>query len=173
MNRQFLGLSLVYLLALLGRITYDWLKLRGRANPKNRLVFAVVFVDMFLLWGSWFSLCESDPSSLGLPHWLRQFGLGLTLLGGALFLGALLQLRVLENTTHLVTTGLFRFTRHPIYTGFACWYVGWPLHWDRSSALLLGTLSLGAVIWWRRVEERALVLQFGSAYEDYRQRTWV
>lgn len=168
----FVFLVISYVLALLGRIVYDHLKDRRRVDPRDRRVFALVFVDMCVLWASWFALCEQDPSELGLPLAVRRIGLGLSVMGALLFLLALAQLKKLENTTQLETGGLFRLMRHPIYTGFACWYIGWPLHWDRIWSLALGVASLGAVYWWRHSEERALLVQFGEDYRAYRERTW-
>jgi len=54
----FLGLCLV---GLATRTGYELLKKAGRVNPKNRLVFSVVFAGMILMLTSWFVMCPSDP----------------------------------------------------------------------------------------------------------------
>ena len=103
---------------------------------------------------------------------MRWIGLALSVCGAALFLGALMQLRALENTKVLVTTGLFSRIRHPVYLGFILWYVGWPLYHGAVLSLGLGWLGIISTLWWRTVEEKHLVVQFGDAYRQYTQRTW-
>ena len=69
----------------------------------------------------------------------------------------------------LVTAGLYRYARHPIYGGGILFFAGWGLF--RSPAALLMTLAL-AVFWDRkaRFEERLLAERYPD-YADYRRRT--
>lgn len=69
----------------------------------------------------------------------------------------------------LVTGGLYRFVRHPIYSFslLALWCI--PLVSWNTLALLVGLsiyLLVGALF-----EERKLVAEFGDAYRAYRRRT--
>jgi protein-S-isoprenylcysteine O-methyltransferase Ste14 len=169
---MFVVLCGVFLAGLVGRALYEILKLRRRVDHRSRLVFALVFVDMAAMFASWFALGVADPSSLGLPVPARWAGFGRTAAGGLLFLGALAQLRALENTTVLVTTGLFARLRHPIYAGFVLWFVGWPIAQDAAVGLALAVPGVASVIFWRHTEEQNLVAQFGDAYVEYRKRTW-
>ncbi len=171
MSVRYVVLAGVYLLGLLGRGVYEWLKERRRVDPTRRLVFAVVFADMSLMWASWFGMGALDPFRLGLPPALNWGGLALVIVGALLFLGGLIQLRALENTKTLVTTGLFSVTRHPIYLGFVLWLLGWPVFQDAGMSLFLAAPGIASILSWRRNEERALQIQFGSAYRDYQQRT--
>lgn len=172
MTVRYAGLASVYLLGLLGRGLYEWLKERHRVDPTRRLVFAIVFADMALMWAAWFGMSELDPMRMGLSPMVRWGGLALSILGLLLFLGALFQLRALENTKVLVSNGLFALTRHPIYLGFVFWLVGWPLFQDAGVSLCLAAPGIASIFHWRRNEERALRIQFGAAYRDYEQRTW-
>jgi protein-S-isoprenylcysteine O-methyltransferase Ste14 len=169
-DMAYLGLLALYLAGLAVRMVYEFLKKQGKVSPSSRPAFLIVFLGMCTMWGSWFSMCEMDPVRLGLPVAVRWFGFILFLTGMVLAVGALIQLRRLENTDHLVTTGLFALVRHPMYLGFLLWLAGWPLYHDAGLSLVPGLLGLGCVLYWRRIEEAALLEQFGSAYESYRDR---
>ena len=108
-------LALAIFLAGLGiRTCYEMLKKIGKVNPKNRVLFAVVFVAMCLLWVSWFCMCPQDPLHVALPDAVPGIGLGIFAVGLVLAVGALIQLKGVENIDHLVTTGLFARLRHQI-----------------------------------------------------------
>jgi len=55
---------------------YEILKYKNILSPSNKIVFGLVLVNMFLLWGSWFTMCDLDPVKLAIPFWLRipEFG---------------------------------------------------------------------------------------------------
>jgi protein-S-isoprenylcysteine O-methyltransferase Ste14 len=78
--------------------------------------------------------------------------------------------------TLLVTDGLFKWTRNPMYLGLTLFLIG--------LAVILGTLwsFLGPIVfaviadqWYIRLEERALQEKFGESYEAYRRnvRRWI
>ncbi len=70
----------------------------------------------------------------------------------------------------LVTTGPYRFVRHPIYTGILLGLIGTALSLNLS--FLIGMAVLGAYFAYSaRVEERNLAGVFGPEYRDYRART--
>ncbi len=74
-----------------------------------------------------------------------------------------------SSTSQLVTGGLYRWVRHPLYT--ACLVFIWLTPIMTSSLLVLNIgltiyLVLGAFY-----EERKLVREFGETYIDYQQRT--
>ncbi|MHA6964848.1 S-isoprenylcysteine methyltransferase [Zobellella denitrificans] len=81
-----------------------------------------------------------------------------------------------EQASHLVTTGIFRRSRNPIYLGDLLLLLAWAL-WLGSlfNLLLLGLF----VLYMNRVqiaaEERALARKFGPAYLGYcaRVRRWL
>jgi protein-S-isoprenylcysteine O-methyltransferase Ste14 len=81
-----------------------------------------------------------------------------------------------EESSALVTTGAYGWTRNPMYVGFVDMLVG--------IALMLGSLSPLLVVppfaWWMDrayidVEERMMAETFGQAWDEYRQRVrrWV
>jgi protein-S-isoprenylcysteine O-methyltransferase Ste14 len=81
-----------------------------------------------------------------------------------------------KPTTALVTSGVFRFTRNPMYLGFVMLTVGVAVALNSSAFLLaaavMATLLQVAVI---RPEERFLAMRYGSAFEEYIRgtRRWI
>lgn len=165
----FLGL---YLGSLIIRTGYELLKKAGRVNPKSKIIFAVVFAVMGLMWASWFCLCPLDPFRLTLPGLVRWVGLGVVIVGLGLAIGGIVQLRGLENINHLVTSGLFSKLRHPIYTGFILWILGWAVYHGAIFSLVIGFLGIGNILYWRRLEEENLESWYGEDYQAYRRETW-
>ena len=117
--------------------------------------------------------------TLGLPtDWRR--GLALALVAGGLLIDgvATAQFRRLgtppqpwKPTTALATGGLYRFSRNPIYVGFALIYLGFAVAMDSPAALALLIPCLIVVD--RLViarEERYLEGRFGDAYRAYRNK---
>ena len=76
-----------------------------------------------------------------------------------------------KPSTALATGGLYRFSRNPIYLGFAITYAGLAIAMDSVLALLLLIPCLLVVD--RFViqrEERYLSAKFGAGYDAYRAR---
>ena len=161
----------------------------GRATGRDRLAalgFRVAFALAFfgpLLQMAVPALRETDPLWLepgaafwSLPgHFLAVLGAMLAW-AGQIGMGASWRVGVAEDATGaLVTEGLFRVSRNPVFTG---------------QVLLLGgvALSIPAVLTWMAVllfwlsargqimsEERLLETRFGEAYRTYRARVprWI
>lgn len=72
----------------------------------------------------------------------------------------------------LVTDGVFRYIRHPMYAAHLLWGIATPLmlhNWIAGFTFLL----LTAIQYFSRVgaEEQMMLAQFGEKYERYMQRT--
>lgn len=172
MNRTYFVVAGLCAVGLVIRTTYELLKERGKVETKNRAIFAVVFVAMIAMLASWPLLCPLDPKRVAVPAVVRWLGLGTVTAGVALAVGALVQLRGLENIDHLVTTGLYSRLRHPMYAGFLLWIAGWVVAHGALLSLALGLVAIGNVLYWRRLEEGALESCYGEAYRAYRRDTW-
>jgi len=162
----------LFLIGLVVRDVYESLKKAGRIDTKDRLLFAVVFTSMCVMWISWFAMGPLDPTRFPVPGTLRMIGLGAVVLGFGLALGGMWQLKGVENIDHLVTTGLFSRVRHPMYVGFILWILGWSAYQGGVATSALGVLGVLSVVWWRHLEETALLSCYGSVYAEYRARTW-
>jgi len=172
MDNRFLIPSVLFLLCLALRDVYELLKEANRIDLESKPVFALIFSAMCVLWLSWFSLCPADPVRIELPALVRWIGLAAFAVGTIVAVGALVQLRGVENIDHLVTSGLFARIRHPMYMGFISWIVGWSVYHGAPVSLALGLPAIASILWWRHLEERRLDVQFGESYRRYRQTTW-
>jgi protein-S-isoprenylcysteine O-methyltransferase Ste14 len=72
----------------------------------------------------------------------------------------------------LMSSGLYRYVRHPSYLGALVGGVGWVLVYRSGLGLLLMVLLLPAFLPVVDAEEALLVAEFGQEYETYRRRTW-
>lgn len=72
----------------------------------------------------------------------------------------------------LIDTGLYRYIRHPSYTGIMLYVTGLALALSNWISALLILLPVYAVIRHRiKIEEAALIAHFGEQYQRYRQTT--
>ncbi len=79
--------------------------------------------------------------------------------------------RQIHGARGLVTTGLYRYMRHPQYTGILLFTLGWLVHWPSLVTLVLWPFLAAAYVWLARQEEREAVAEFGDAYLEYARRT--
>ncbi len=115
-----------------------------------------------------------------LPVCAVLFGVGtaLDVVGLLHFLRARTTVNPLDPaaTTSLVTGGLYRYTRNPMYLGFALLLLAWGLFLANVAALI-GVAAF--VLYMNRFqivpEERALEARFGAEYSRYcaRVRRWI
>lgn len=125
-----------------------------------------------------------DIPGLGLPDLWRRglavagliIGFGLEAAAAGLFRRARTAIQPWKPSTALVTGGVYRFSRNPIYVGMAILYAGLAVALDSPVALALILPCLVVVD--RLViarEERYLQARFGPAYLAYRQavRRWL
>lgn len=142
-----------------------------------RLAGLVLWIATF---GSLFVPTDFQWAALRLPPWLRWIGLASGVLSSLLMYWTLSNLGknltdtvVTRSNAHLVTTGPYRFVRHPFYVTAALlmlsvtlltasWLIG------VSSVVVLGLLAIRTP-----KEEQMLVERFGDEYEKYRATTGI
>ena len=100
--------------------------------------------------------------------------MGLIAMGGMINLIGLLTMRqaftIMTEARTLVTTGIFRYVRHPLYSAHIIMFFGsmlLRLHWI---TVLLYLLFLTGQVFRARIEERKLETTFAD-YARYRNRT--
>lgn len=117
-------------------------------------------------------------SRIGVPDWVRWLGVGLGLLCVAgiywLFssIGSGITPTSATRRQHtLVTSGPYRWVRHPLYTFGASMFVAFGMMADNWFIALLGILTFIAMAIRTPKEEANLVTKFGNEYRDYMKRT--
>jgi protein-S-isoprenylcysteine O-methyltransferase Ste14 len=73
----------------------------------------------------------------------------------------------IHQATGLVTTGLYRYVRHPQYMGIVLFTLGWLIHWPTVMTLVFWPILTSAYVLLGLSEERQMVSKFGKAYVDY------
>jgi len=144
--------------------TYD--RLFG-SGPRGALIGAVLFVIVYLL-----------EDVIALPvitenDWLR-YGLFfvLTLVTLIIIVWSVKSLPVKERGKHLVTTGAFKYFRHPLYAAFISFFnFGFAVLMNDWIYMLWALLMIP--VWHLNIqrEEALMMKEFGKEYEDYRHRT--
>ena len=113
-------------------------------------------------------------SAVPLPVWLRWTGAVVGILAGLLLawtfrsLGANLTDTVVTRTKHtLITTGPYRWIRHPLYTAVALATVANGLVAANWFVLVTGSLAFALLVIRCRTEEANLMARFGDEYLAY------
>ncbi len=160
----------------------------GRVSPRaafaqeGPLIYLLLRVLGPLLWLGGIAYAIYPPilarAALPLPAWLRWCGVGAAavvpflILWAQRHLGGNVTRTVVTKGEHsLVTTGPYRWIRHPLYTSGIIFFAALSLvaaTW--FFAALMAVLAVPLIIRTRR-EEAMLVERFGDAYRAYMQRT--
>lgn len=80
-------------------------------------------------------------------------------------------LLVFEKTTELVTSGIFRYIRHPMYSSLI--FLDWGLFFKKIS-WLTGNVALAAcalLVFTALAEEKENLRYFGTRYQEYMKRS--
>jgi len=76
-----------------------------------------------------------------------------------------------DGASTLVTDGVFRISRNPMYLGLTLLLVGWAMLLESASPWLVPPVFVAVTTLWQILpEERALGRLFGQPYVAYRQR---
>lgn len=138
---------------------------------------AVMFIVIAYFFGRFV------PLPFAAPPVLRYVGLAFTFVGFLLGVGAFIEFRKAHTTLdphgsvkQLVTAGIYRFTRNPIYLGFLLMVIGLPLnsglYWGVVVAPLYIMMMTRLVI---EREEAYLEKKFKGMYTSYKSgvRRWL
>lgn len=110
--------------------------------------------------------------------WLKYLGLGLAAIGFLLpfiaireFIKAKTTVDPHGSVTNIISSGIYRFTRNPIYVGFVLMLIGFLLYSNTLWGLILAPvliLSFNKLV--IEKEEAYLEKKFGEAYTNYKSR---
>jgi protein-S-isoprenylcysteine O-methyltransferase Ste14 len=124
------------------------------------------------------SLSFAMPGRIGVVAVLAAAGFVVVLAGALAFRSARTTVdpRQPTRSAALVSNGIYRFSRNPMYVGFTLLLAAWALH----LANLLAPIALPAFVAYVTrfqivPEERALRAKFGRAFDDYARsvRRWL
>ena len=117
-------------------------------------------------------------SKIGLPEWVRWLGV---ILGVAAVLGiywlfssigsGITPTSATRKEHQLVTTGPYRWVRHPLYTIGSSLFLAFGTMADNWFIMVLGMLAFIGMASRTPKEEANLIEKFGDEYREYMQRT--
>lgn len=76
-----------------------------------------------------------------------------------------------ENTSRLVTVGIYRFLRHPMYASLIYLVWGVSLRYVTAGRIALAIVATGFLVATAKVEERENIERFGEEYRAYMTHT--
>jgi len=137
--------------------------------PQSKVDLPSLF--MVLAFTSNLIICYFDPFEiLG----SKEIGIALLVSGGLFFVYVLLYLRsgffgeTEPKLDLLITTGPYRFCRHPQYLSFIIMILGFDLVFRSVIGIVFtSTLSIPSTVYRARVEDRLLRKKFGKEWENY------
>jgi protein-S-isoprenylcysteine O-methyltransferase Ste14 len=117
-------------------------------------------------------------SKIGLPEWARWLGVGLGILCvlGIYWLfrsigSGITATSATRREHRLVTSGPYRWVRHPLYTVGSSLFLAFGLMADNWFIAMLGVLAFIAMSVRTPREEANLIAKFGDEYREYMKRT--
>lgn len=127
--------------------------------------------------GAMFFLARSLPLVMLPPAWNSGVALVLLVCGALIDLGGLMAFRrskttvnpmTPQRTTALVSTGVYRWTRNPMYLGMVFILGAWAVYLSSAWALVGVPVFMAYITRFQiQPEERALAARFGQGYADY------
>lgn len=119
-----------------------------------------------------------QPENLYTLSTLNILGLALFVVGMTIAFVAVFTLRrsysgtlVIREDHQLITHGIYRYTRHPVYLGVIMAILGLPIFASSLYGLLIMLVLIPIVLYRIGMEERLLTEEFGDAYRDYQETT--
>lgn len=151
-----------------------WLELRVPPVPLTGVFAVAMFGVSTVTPGATYLI----PGRLGLA-------MGLAFLGGAVALAGVVAFRSNKTTVNplrpgaasvVVVSGVYRFTRNPMYLGFLLALAAWAVYLSNGPAALFLPAFVAYMNQFQiKPEERTLRAKFGPAYAEYvaAVRRWV
>jgi protein-S-isoprenylcysteine O-methyltransferase Ste14 len=167
---------------IIGSVLIVWLSRRSLLHPASHgffrfFAFEAIFALTILNAPHWFKDAFSGQQ---LVSWFLLVVSILLVVWGVILLRRLGQSRPTsqdspvyewENTERLVTTGVYRYIRHPMYSALLFLTWGALLKSVTISTLILAGIATLALAATAKAEETENVARFGREYEDYVKRT--
>ena len=117
-------------------------------------------------------------SKIGLPEWVRWLGFGFGILCalGVYWLFSSIGSGITPTSAtrkehKLVTSGPYRWVRHPLYTVGSSMFIAFGMMADNWFIALLGVLAFIGMAIRTPKEEANLIEKFGDEYREYMKRT--
>jgi protein-S-isoprenylcysteine O-methyltransferase Ste14 len=76
-----------------------------------------------------------------------------------------------EKTTELVTAGIFKYIRHPLYSSLI--FLSWGIYFKHPTVIMTLVAMISSVLLWFTAvgDEKECIAYFGDSYRDYMKAT--
>ena len=139
---------------------------------ENKFSHIGIEISMFLGWLSYFFVSFSNFSfNLSILNYL---GLVVLITGFYLFFASSKKVHKKLHTGKggLVTEGIYKYTRHPMYLGEILMLISAPVFGSSLLTFGLSPIFIIQILIWRHYEEKELLSEFPKEYAEYKNRTW-
>ncbi len=165
-------------------------KIVRNAIRKDIFQFALPGLTVFLIelllcasdglsgfWGNIWGLIK-HPQTLSMLPVQSMIGLSLFIIGFIIMIVGQITLHrnysgtvVIREGHKLVTNGIYRFTRNPMYFGFIMVATGLPVYANSLSGFLTSLVLIPIILNRIRLEEKLLKEEFQEAFQKYKKTT--
>jgi protein-S-isoprenylcysteine O-methyltransferase Ste14 len=153
----------------------------SRSADGNSMM-TIIRIGGLLLWLSPFVYLINPAwmawSKIGLPEAIRWLGVGIGVLcvAGVYWLfssigNGITPVSATRKEHKLVTNGIYRYVRHPLYTIGSSLFLSFGMMADNWFIILLGVLAFIVMAIRTPKEEANLVEKFGDEYREYMKHT--
>ncbi len=133
--------------------------------------------DLSGFWGTVWGLVK-QPQNLSRFSVQSIIGLALILIGFTIMIVGQITLRrnysgtvVIREDHQLITHGIYRFTRNPMYLGGIMVFIGLPVYTASVYGFLTSLVLIPIILNRIRLEEKLLTEEFQGAYQKYKETT--
>ena len=159
------------------------------AIRKDMLQFALPGLTVFIIellfcaddltgfWGTVWGLVK-QPQNLSMFSVQSIIGLALFIIGLIIMIVGQATLRrnysgtvVIREDHQLITHGIYRFTRNPMYMGLIMVVTGLPVYVASLYGFLTSLVLIPIILNRIRLEEKLLTAEFQEAYQKYKETT--
>lgn len=155
-------------------------KLSRKAD--GTVMMTIIRIGGLILWLSPFIYLTNPVwtawSKLGLPDWVRWLGVGIGIIcaSGIYWLFSsigtgITPVSATRKEHKLVTNGIYKYIRHPLYTFGSTMFVSFGMMADSWFITALGILTFILMAIRTPKEEANLIEKFGDEYRQYIKRT--
>ncbi len=178
-------LAFIVMMAILSILVVIFIPNEGRGYGEGKkivkrqklTIFFLQIIPLFITLISPYSdhhrICTFNESSI-----MRIIGLILSFVGFALMNWSVYTLDkqfsidvTIQENHKLITTGLYKYIRHPRYLGIMLFLTGIPVVFLSWISLIMDIFLIVILLWRIRDEEILMYREFKGEWEDYKKRT--
>ncbi len=146
--------------------------------PIDRFIFMSGKITLFTNWGFFiYKAISPNTGYIIVPSWLAWVATGLLLIGSTLMiialfeLGESLRVGIPKEETRLKTTGIYRFSRNPLYVGVYLITIGSCLYIPDLINISFGLYGIYVHHLITIGEEKFLKKKFEPGWKTYKEKT--